>query len=247
MNFADQDEIAARLERRRRRQRHDATWNVLTGFVLFVALILLGYLALLFLDPSLPFNPFPPPTLPSAAGFVATATSYVLPPTKTVTSSPTATLVPPTVTNTPEATNSPTPLPIVITSDPNTEFPYALESNPIPMSNLVFHPDGNCSWQGVAGRVVDLQGRPVEGLAVHLSGTYNGTPVDMTTLTGGAQAWYGESGFEFVLGSKPVGSSGQLILQLADQGMVAISATVQFDTYAECDKNLVLINFRQVR
>jgi len=92
------------------------------------------------------------------------------------------------------------------TSDLGVLYPFVLKSNPIPMSNLVFHPDGDCSWQGIAGQVQDMQGRPVRGLSVHLTGSYNGRAVDMTTLSGAAQAWYGESGFEFVLGTTPLDS-----------------------------------------
>jgi len=249
MNFADQEEIAERQQRRRSRQRRDATWNGFTGFVLFLAAVALGYLGLIFFDPSLPLNPFPPPTMPVLAGVnFPTPTLYVLPATSTATTAPSSTPVPATPTQTPEPTLvKATTAPVAITSDPNALYPFELKSNPIPMSNLVFHPDGDCNWQGVAGQVVDLLGRPVVGLSVHLSGTYAGKPVDMTTLTGGAQAWYGESGFEFVLGQTPIASSGLLTLQLADQGMLAVSDGVTFDTYAACEKNLVLINFRQVR
>jgi len=133
------------------------------------------------------------------------------------------------------------------TSDLGVLYPFVLKSNPIPMSNLVFHPDGDCSWQGIAGQVQDMQGRPVRGLSVHLIGSYNGRAVDMTTLSGAAQAWYGESGFEFVLGTTPLDSKDELYLQLADQGMVALSAAVPVETFSACDKNLVLVNFKQVR
>lgn len=252
MNFADQEEIAERQQRRRSRQRRDATWNAFTGFIIFLAVVAMGYLGLIFFDPSLPLNPFPPPTMPVVAGIILpTPTLYVLPATATVTAAPssTATSVPPTATQTPEPTYEvmATTAPVAITSDPNALYPFELKSNPIPMSSMIFHPDGNCNWQGVAGQVVDLLGRPVVGLSVHLTGTYAGKPVDMTTLTGGAQAWYGESGFEFVLGQTPIASSDLLTLQLADQGMLAVSDGVTFDTYAACEKNLVLINFRQVR
>jgi hypothetical protein len=69
----------------------------------------------------------------------------------------------------------------------------------------------------------------------------------MTTLSGGAQAWYGESGFEFVLGDTPIDSTNQLTIQLEDQSYMAISNKVALSTYSACDKNLVLVNFQQVR
>jgi len=99
----------------------------------------------------------------------------------------------------------------------------------------------------VAGRVVDLQGRPVIGMRVHLTGIYDGKTIELTTLTGGASAWYGDSGFEFVLGDTILASTQSLAIQLNDQSFLPISELVIFDTYATCDKNLILINFKQVR
>lgn len=249
MNFADQEEIAERQQRRRRRQRRDATWNAFSGIVIAAAVVAAALLVWVFIDPSAPLNPFPPPTMPVLAVAPATTpTLYVLPATWTPTSAPSSTPAP-TATHTPLPTlpATPTKATVVITADPNAQYPFVLKSNPVPMSNLIFHPEGNCNWQGVAGQVVDLQGRAVVGLSVHLSGTYAGKTVDMTTLTGAAQAWYGESGFEFVLGQTPIASSGELSIQLADQGMLAVSDQVAFDTFAACEKNLVLVNFRQVR
>ena len=115
------------------------------------------------------------------------------------------------------------------------------------MANIVFHTDADCDWQGVAGQVVDLQGRPVVGTLVRLSGFYGDRTIEMTALTGGAQAWYGESGYEFVLGRKPLESTAALFVQLIDQSLRPISARVVFNTYSTCDKNLMLINFKQVR
>jgi hypothetical protein len=80
-----------------------------------------------------------------------------------------------------------------------------------------------------------------------LLGYYNGRAVDMTTLTGGASAWYGESGYEFVLGDKPLDTNNTLALQLVDQAMMPISNRVILDTFADCARNLVLVNFKQAR
>jgi hypothetical protein len=245
MNFADQEEIAQRMERRRKRQRRDAVWNVLSWIVLFLSGIVVLIVAAIFVNPVLPLNPFPPATLP------VLATSPVVTPALSVIPATSTPIILPTATTAPTETITPNPSPTVSlptpTSDLGVLYPFVLKSNPIPMSNLVFHPDGDCSWQGIAGQVQDMQGRPVRGLSVHLIGSYNGRAVDMTTLSGAAQAWYGESGFEFVLGTTPLDSKDELYLQLADQGMVALSAAVPVETFSACDKNLVLVNFKQVR
>ena len=58
---------------------------------------------------------------------------------------------------------------------------------------------------------------------------------------------YGPGSYEFVLGDQPVDSTQALWVQLFDQAMLPLSDQVYFDTFADCDKNLILINFNQVR
>lgn len=251
MRFIDESELQRRAIRRARQRRLDTIWNVLTSLIVLATLGLIGYFLILFTNPQGALNPFPPPTMPVLAVAPAGTTAAPgLPPTWTPTTSPTKTLRP-----------TETPKPIVTSSSPTATFgqaptfapgdggdyPYAIQGEPAAMANTVFHPGDSCDWQGVAGTVVDLQGKPMVGVLVRLLGYYNGRAVDMTTLTGGASAWYGESGYEFILGDKPLDTNDTLALQLVDQAMMPISNRVVFDTFAACDKNLVLINFKQVR
>jgi hypothetical protein len=111
----------------------------------------------------------------------------------------------------------------------------------------VFHPNKDCKWQGIAGQVWDIQNRALVGYRVHLQGFYNGKSIDLTTLSGTAQAWYGESGYEFVIGDKAIDSTGQLSIQMEDQSNMVISNKVVLNTYSDCTKNLVMVNFQQVR
>jgi len=138
MNFADQEEIAERIQRRRKLQRREAVWGFFSGLTLFIALLVAVTIASLFIDPSLPFNPFPPPTLPLlATGQLATPTLYVMPATSTQTA-PAATETPlPTSTATvaPSATHT-----VVLTADPNALYPFVLKSDPIPHVEPGFSP-----------------------------------------------------------------------------------------------------------
>lgn len=252
MQFSDHNEIESRFKRRAKQRRRDITWNLLTALVLIITLALIGLFLVLFSNPYVAVNPYPPPTMPAlAVASTSTPTPALLPPTWTPTTKLTETAlatntpVPATMTAAPVATNIPLPF---FTDEPeDTNLPYAIEGEPAAMANTVFHPGKGCDWQGVAGRVVDLQGRPMVGVVVKLTGLYDGRTVDMTTLTGGAAAWYGESGYEFVLGDKPVSVNETLSVQLADQALMALSNRVIFSTYTTCDKNLVIINFKQVR
>ena len=249
MNYLDHDELAARSKRYQRKQKRDLVWNVLTGLALLSTVILVGMLALIFSNPAIGLNPFPPPTMPVLVDLSTPTPSLVfLPPTWTPA---VATEIPgPLLTSSPApvATEGPTLAPPTFApTQADGVYPFALESDPIAMAGAVFHKDGDCNWQGVAGRVVDLQGRPVIGMRVKLTGIYDGKTVELTTLTGGASAWYGDSGFEFVLGNTIIASTQSLAIQLNDQSFLPISAQVIFDTYDTCDKNLILINFKQVR
>ncbi len=247
MNYLDHEELAARSKRYKRKQRRDMVWNTLTGLALLATISLVAVLALIFSNPAIGLNPFPPPTMPVLVNLSTPTPSLVYLPA-TWTPAAGVTIIPAEATATPE--------PIIVATQAAPTFaptlgdgvyPFALESNPIAMAGTVFHTDMDCNWQGVAGRVVDLQGRPMVGMRVHLTGIYNGKSVEMTTLTGGASAWYGDSGFEFVLGDKAIASMQSLAVQLNDQSFLPISEQVIFDTYDTCDKNLILINFKQVR
>jgi hypothetical protein len=251
MRFIDESELQRRAMRRARQRRLDTLWNVLTSLVVLSTLGLIGYFLLLFADPQGALNPFPPPTMPvlavlpdgtSAAPLLTPTWKSTVLPTKTPL--PTATSKPTVKAGSPTATFAQAP---TFAPSDGRDYPYAIQGEPAAMANTVFHAGDTCDWQGVAGTVVDLQGKPVVGVLVRLLGYYNGRAVDMTTLTGGASAWYGESGYEFVLGDKPLDTNNTLALQLVDQAMMPISNRVILDTFADCARNLVLVNFKQAR
>jgi hypothetical protein len=250
MNFADQEEIAERQKHRNRKRQNTMIWNILTAVFVVASVLAIIYFGLLFANPANALNPYPPPTLPALIQIpTSTPTLVQLPatwtPTASLTAVPTDTPVPTAAeTETPAIGTTSTPYP---TADSSAHYPFASKGDPAPYANTIFHPDKDCKWQGIAGQVWDIQGRPLIGYRVHLWGYYNGKTVDLTTLSGGAQAWYGESGYEFVIGSSPINSTGKLSVELEDQSYMAISNKVTVNTYADCDKNLVLVNFQQVK
>lgn len=180
MQFANHDELDSRAKRRARQRKHELFWNLLTGIVVIATVGLIGYFLILFSNPQVPMNPFPPPTMPVLAVLPEnTATPPSLPPTWTPTPRPTETPRPtatpepvePTAPATATATEAPLPTATVVE---NGDYPYEIEGDPVAMANTVFHPGDSCDWQGVAGRVVDLQGKPVVGVLVRLTGYYDG-------------------------------------------------------------------------
>lgn len=186
-------------------------------------------------------------------------------PTRTPTITPTATLPvigPPTFTPVPSETPLPsrtpaptsTPLPTytpfsIVT--PPTAAPSAtpvfsfepFKGHPLALGNII-HTDRGCNWLGVAGQVTYNNGAPVTGLVVKLAGTLIGKTIDKLTLTGAAPN-YGPGGYEFELADEPVGSSGELYIQLLDQNGSPLSDKILFNTFADCDRNLILISFEE--
>ncbi len=87
----------------------------------------------------------------------------------------------------------------------------------------------------------------MRGLFVQLGGVLPGVEsIDKLTMTGLAGE-YGPGGFEFILANSLVATSGTLWIQLLDQQNLPISDRVYFDTFDDCEKNLVIIYFDQVR
>lgn len=234
-------------------------WNILTIIFLLGTICVAAVFAVILVNPYSGINPFPPPTLPAALTFpTATPTlSLVLPPTWTPqpTTEPTATSTP-----RPSATLPPTETPfslvtqVVTATAESTQaasggMPFVVQQGqPLAITNI-YHPDLACNWIGVGGQVFDLKGSAVTGLQVQLGGVLNGTIIPQgsrPTLTGLLPNVPGY--YEFVLGDKPFASTQKLWVQLVDQsGSLPLSDKVYFNTFDNCEKNLIIINFRQVR
>lgn len=158
-----------------------------------------------------------------------------------ITSTPAPTLEP-SATETPvPVTPTPTPPPTLVPEaflfEPQAGTPKLIEN--------FTHPELACKWMGVGGQAFLLDGSPALNLVVVVSGTLNGQPVDMVTLTGLSQA-YGEGGFELTLADKPVASQSSLTIQLFDLEGIPLSDTAPLETSAECGQNLILINFSPI-
>ncbi len=233
----------------------DAIWNALT-LLIFLGLCVLSVAFMVILtDPTNQMNPFPPPTL-QPTRFLPTVTPAdteipVTPATPTftvrptITRTPTFTPVPPTstVTVTPTATitqtEGPTP-----TATINSVYPFILRGDPVAISSSAIPGHEECKlW--VAGQAYDLQQAPMVGITVQLGG-YLGRTLSQFSLTGTALQ-YGPAGYEFTVSNTVQGSEDSAWVMLLDQAGVPLSNRIYFNTYDDCEKNLILINFRQIR
>lgn len=105
------------------------------------------------------------------------------------------------------------------------------------------NPDMNCDWMGVGGQVFGDKGSPVDGIVVELGGTIAGTEISLLAITGNAPV-FGPGGYIFELGNTPVASEGTLWLQLLSEGEQQ-SEKILLTTSAECEQNLLLVNFSE--
>jgi|SRR5215208_2160293 len=228
-------------------------WDMLSIMVLIITVCLVGYFALVFINPASSLN-FLPPGQGPLGEHTPTLTSTPLQLAATWTPSPTLELTPsdtPRPTITPLATNTPfslipptkTPRPATPTRTPKA--PFTAVSVQAVESTLI-HPDLACNWAGIGGTVVDANNSPVIGTVIVLRGSLNGSSIEQQTVSG-INKEYGPSGFEFVIGNAPVASDKTLFVQLVDQQNIPLSDPVQITTSVECNKNLVMIRFKKSR
>lgn len=241
--------------------------NLLTGLVLLSSACICSFYGAVLVAPNAPFNPFPQPPLPPIAQLATTvpaptavptlipSETPVPPPTVTPTFTATEVVVvtdtptleattegddltpigPDTATpeTTPDAGVTPT---ATIEAPPGFDFTYSLQpGNPV----ATRHATAGCTWMGVAGQVFDSSGSPVTtGLIISIEGP----GILLDGLVGAAPS-YGDGGYEIQLADQPIESSDEYSIEVLDEDGDPQSDVILFDTYADCNRNLILINF----
>jgi hypothetical protein len=224
-------------------------WDILSILVLILTVCLVGYFALVFINPASSMNLLPP----GGGPFGQAVPSFTVTPLQlqaTWTASPTLQVTP---SDTPRPTFTPLPTSTSFSLVPPTKTakPSATPRAPFggsftQVDSTVVHPELACNWAGVGGTVVDANNSPVIGTVVVLRGTLNGNRIEQQTVSG-INKEYGPSGFEFVLGTAPVASDKTLYVQLVDQQNIPLSDPVQITTSTDCTKNLVMVRFKRNR
>jgi hypothetical protein len=234
----------------RRAEAPTSVWDILSILALILTVCLVGYFALVFINPASSLNLLPP----GGGGFFGNAVpSFTVTPLQlqpTWTASPTLQVTP---SDTPRPTFTPLPTftPFSLVPPTKTPKPSATPKAPFggsfsQVDSTVIHPELACNWAGIGGTVVDANNSPVIGTVVVLRGTLNGNTIEQQTVSG-INKEYGPSGFEFVLGTAPVASDKTLYVQLVDQQNIPLSDPVQITTSTDCAKNLVMVRFKRNR
>jgi len=206
--------------------------------------ILVSGLALLILTGCGWVNPPQNPTPPTASAAPLESPTPLPQPTATlrlpIRDTPTPEAIPP------EAIQPTTAVgiaqPVAVSEDTLEEPLYAVQpGTPTRVTNFLV-PEAGCSYLGIAGQVFDMEGQPVQGLIVEVTGELDGNPVLQLVLTGSATR-LGPGGFEIKLADRAIESQGALTIQIFDLAGLALSAAIPFDTSQDCDANQVLLNF----
>jgi hypothetical protein len=221
-------------------------WDVLSIVTLILTFCIGVYFVMIFLSPQSALNPFKPGPINPYALPTATITPIQLDATWTVTPSPIVSETPtlfPTYTLEPSATPfslvSPT---VTFTATATPKAPFSATVTYI--ASTIIHPELDCDWQGIGGTVVDVSNADMLRMGIRLVGRYNGKSREDFTVSSIVPA-YGKSGYEFLLGTVPISSKGELYLQLEDQAGLPLSSKIYVDTFNDCSKNLVLVRFKK--
>lgn len=238
--------------------------DVITVFFLLASVAVISATILIMNDPTVPFNPFPKPTLPQLIGLPTAG------PTQTPSNTPTITVTPlpptpfptftPTSSSTPTATPTLTTTPVIpgagaVTADPNLppdvqagltlttptqEFVSAFPFSARPVRYEANLNSQGCQWLSIAGSVTGISGEPLTDLAVEVIGD----GYQKTLFSGSAQQ-FGLSGFEFPVGTTP--RTAEFSIQLLNSTGVPISDFIFVTTGETCSNNVAIVEFVQTR
>lgn len=134
---------------------------------------------------------------------------------------------------------SPYSLDPVVTVPAPTAFPFVLTSEGISARANSANAAG-CDWMGIAGQAFARNGEPLAGLVVHLEGG----GLSREALTGSMLA-YGPGGYELQLSDHLAATTGVYRVQLRDVRGQPLSDRIPVDTFADCPRNLLVVNFVQ--
>lgn len=167
---------------------------------------------------------------------------------ETLTTSPTIEESPAEATPSPEAeplTQEETESENDLSSAPTLTSEYLFtvqEGSPFYLANFA-QPAKGCSWTGVTGQVFDEQSQIIKALTI-IAGTMttieNG--FEWSTTTGTATA-YGDGGYEIQIMEAPQNTTQTYWVQIVGESGESLSDRIYFDTFEDCQKNLILINF----
>lgn len=120
---------------------------------------------------------------------------------------------------------------------------YSVEAGMPRLEDNFAHPGESCGWIGIGGQVLDAVGEAERNRIVVVSGVLNGISLDLAGLSGSAPL-FGPAGFEIRLPGETALSS-RLFIQVYGLDGAPLSDPVEIAPPANCEKTLVMVNFRR--
>lgn len=100
----------------------------------------------------------------------------------------------------------------------------------------------DCTGTWAAGNITDLTGQPAQFMLVRLSGFYG-----IEDALSGSATEYGAAGYELQIAAEMLNTVGALIQVWDVNANQPVSDYFGFKTFANCEFNLVIVNWEQVR
>jgi hypothetical protein len=256
------------------RARSGNIFNVLAVLFLALSCLTVACVAAVFAFPGLipaqfqPPTPFvvavftlppPPPTVTptNTSGVPTLPPEWTHTPTPTITGTPTPSDTPtitptgterPTATSTPTITLTPSQTPTITPTGPTrtptktrSAFQFTMQNDqPTYVKN--FANTAGCNWLGIAGRVFDLNGNAMQNLIAHLEG--GGLNYDVFVGDPRFNA-YGPPAYELYISNQAKDTTDVFRVQLRSAQGQPLSDVYVIRTFADCNKNLILVNFVQ--
>ena len=187
-------------------------------------------------------TPLPTETPTETATPTATAS---VPPTATTSATPlpSATITPtPTVTPTLDVTFTPTFEPTPTGPTPTSLPPYPFAGPAAVQFTRNFANTQGCAWQGIGGQVLALGGGSFTNpLQVKVYNDF----VDLPPVFTGTNSAYGAAGFEVRVANSI--TRDIYFVELQSRTGIPISEPVQVTFPGDCEQNVAIVNFQQVR
>lgn len=197
-----------------RRAKHARRNNFITLVFILLTLGVCGYYSLIWVDPLTVLNPLAPPTSFRFVTATADANPVFVP-----------TEPPPVVDGEP-----------TLTPDTADLQPFAIAPDGV---LFVSNQNGReCNWASIAGTVTNVEGDPLPGFGIRVSGDQ----VSATVYSGTNQT-YGAGGYELNLGGAPMFANFRV--QLVTTGGAPLSEELIVTTRDDCNENVAIVNFVQ--
>lgn len=197
-------------------------YNIMTFLLFLVTCLFIFWVSQVWINPQSNLNPFPPNT----PFVVLTATPNETGLTDIVATPDESGQIFIIITDTPSPTEIATDSPFPFVAD---EVLYTPNTN-----------DLGCDWWSIAGTVIDSAGNPLDSYRIRIVGD----GVNEAVFSGAAQS-FGAGGFELPLIGIP--SQETFTVQLFSSQDVPVSDEISLMTRVDCDANVAIINFRQIR